>query len=333
MKGFATKIIKYLINILKHIIVFAILINIISFLVFILYHYCNMNLFTYAIPSGEVNNNLPMDPVRWWPSGIPQSSAIVGTALLTFYSLGKMGNVSPRFRVLGALGAAGVAVTQITYHSAIENSVGFNRFAWSLSEARQTGRWPSVDQISQISKDQLDKFVQAEISKADSSKVNSILNEISKINKGNNNTEFVSSNVNGVDLSDLIVKLSDFMFKETMQLINPIYVQGFFDDLIGQRIFIEVILFILVISIILLFIFFILNIIFILNKDRIINKFNNRFITFYIKYQSFLSKLALIYTPILIFIGLITLCHGLHWLLTNQIPYHSLGIDLHKFIS
>jgi len=61
------------------------------------------------------------------------------TALATFSVLSKIPVVSPRLRVLGALSSAGVTAGQITYQSAVENSVGFNRLMWGLSEYRKTG--------------------------------------------------------------------------------------------------------------------------------------------------------------------------------------------------
>ena len=72
---------------------------------------------------------------------------------------------------------------------------------------------------------------------------------------------------------------------------------------------------------------------FVLNKDKILNKFDNKFIKLYIKYQSFLAKLSLIYVPIIIIIGLFTLAHGFYFLITHQIPYYCLDIDLHTYIS
>lgn len=59
-----------------------------------------------------------------------------------------------------------------------------------------------------------------------------------------------------IDLSEKIKNLSYLLCKETMQNLNFINVQGFLDDLIGQRMFIEVILFILCFCIIILFIVF-----------------------------------------------------------------------------
>ena len=93
------------------------------------------------------------------------------------------------------------------------------------------------------------------------------------------------------------------------------------------------ILFVLVISLILLFIFFLVNNIFYLNKDKILNKFENKFVKLYVKYQSFLAQLSLIYLPMLIIIGLFVLAHGLYFLITHQIPFDCLDIDLHSFVT
>jgi len=315
---------KYLVNILTYIILFFFLINILLCLIDIYSYYYTIELYSNVLPVGDKNDSTPMDPVRWWPSGVPQGWAIVGTALATFSALSRIPGVNPRLRVLGALGSAGVTASQITYHSAVENSVGFNRLMWGLSEYRKTGTWPSIDQVAkQINDKQVNDFASEAVKHADQSKVSSIVNEVN----GNGFLPFSNS-----DLSDFINKLIDLIFKETMQILKPVQVQGFLDDLIGQRMFVEIILFILCISIILLFIFFIFNLIFLLNKDKIIKKFDNKFFTFYIKYQAFLSKITLFYIPIFILTGLFTLWHGLYWLVTNQIPYEKLDIDLHIFI-
>lgn len=52
-----------------------------------------------------------------------------------------------------------------------------------------------------------------------------------------------------------------------------------------------------------------------------------------IKYEIILSKITLIVFPVLILLGLYTITIGLVWLLTHQIPYESLGVDLHQFVS
>ena len=316
---------RFLGNSLVYFILFICIYNI-SFCIMDIYsQYYSVEWYFNMMPGGDKNDSYPMDPVRWWPSGVPQGWAIVGTALATFSVLNKIPGLNPRLRVLGALGSAGVTAAQINYHSAIENPVGFNRLMWGMTEYRRTGVWPSIDQVaSKISDTQIKDFTSEALKHADQTKVSSVVKEVT----GNGYFPFSNS-----DFSDLNKNLFDFIFKETMQILKPVQVQGFFDDLIGQRMFIEVILIILCISIILLFIFFMVNLILFLNKDKIIKAVDNKFITYYIKYQAFLSKITLFYVPIFIFIGLITLSHGLYWLVVNQIPYEDLGIDLHKFIT
>jgi hypothetical protein len=308
------------------------LIFLVFFLIFlsILDNYVNIHTFEFlsgVIPSREASYNLPADPVRLWPAGIPQSSAIVGAALLTFIALGKIPGVSPRIRVLGTLGVVGVIASLVTYHSTLDNFLGFNRLMWGWAEYRRTGYWPSVDKVATNTRpEQLTNFSEEAMKNGDNPTIDTIVSEITK-SSGNN---FISKSDN--DVSVFIEKFTNFIFKETMQVLNHVEVQGYFDDLIGQRMFIEIILLIMCLFVILLFIVFIFNVIFLLHKDKIIRKFNNKFITFYIKYQSFLSWITLIYVPIFIFMGLFTLCHGLHWLITNQIPYESLNVDLHQYL-
>lgn len=114
----------------------------------------------------------------------------------------------------------------------------------------------------------------------------------------------------------------DKIFTETIQIIQPVPVQGFLDNLIGQRMFIEVILFISCFFTILLIIAFFINLIFLLNKDKFIKFFDNKFCTLYFKYQAFIAKISLFYFPLFIALGLYTITHGLYWLFTHQIPFN-----------
>ena len=289
-------------------------------------NYSIKNIYSFILPEGGASDN-PTDPVRYWPSGIPQGMGVIGTGLAVFSVLSKIGNCSPRLRVLGALGATGVSATTITYHSAIENPVGFNRFMFGLTKFRETGQWPSLESIkNQVTETQISEFVAKHIHNANQELVKETVSEIQKlIEKGNTFVPETST--------DLINKFMDTIFKNTIQVIKPVYVEGHFDDLIGQQIIIHIILFILVISLILLFLFYIINNMFVLNKDKILNKFDNKFIKLYIKYQSFLAKLSLIYLPVFILVGLLILCHGFYFLIKYQIPYESLNIDLHTFVS
>ena len=316
---------NHIINIFIYIILLYFIINTIYCISDLYGYYMNTEFMSrhIDIPTGQANDKVEMDPVRWWPSGVPQGMSIIGTAVATFAALSRMNGVSPRLRVLGALGSAGVAGTQIMYHSAIENSVGFNRLMWGLTEFRETGKWPGLEDVaSRTNETTINKLIENALKEADKTKVDSVLNEI-------NGKEFISTS----DFSSIINHWIDIIFREILQILKPVEVNGYFDDLLGQRMFIEIILFIMCISIVLLFIFFIINIIFILNIDKIKNRFDNKIIRLYINYQAFFSRISLIYAPIFILFSLITLSHGLHWLITHQIPYNSLGTDLHQYIS
>lgn len=78
--------------------------------------------------------------------------------------------------------------------------------------------------------------------------------------------------------NDLLIRLYEKLFKEIMQLFPHNVVQGHFDDLVGQRIFIEFLLFLSCFFVFILFILFLFNLIFLFNKDRIIGYFKNKFI-------------------------------------------------------
>ena len=283
------------------------------------------NSYLYVIPEGH-SCDKDVDPVRYWPSGVPQSWSIVGTGLATYTALSRLNNCSPRMRVLGALGSIGVSISTVFYQSAIENPVGFNRFMYGLSIYNKKSSWPSLEEIKQnVSDKDLDNFVKNNIAKADTSVVNQTVSEVkSKIDTNkilpDNSTEFLD-------------KLLDRLFDTIISILKPVNVEGYLDDLIGQRILIHIILFILVISLILLFLFYLFNNIIVLNRDKILSKFNNKYILYFIKYQLLLAKFSTIYAPILIIIGLLVLSHGLYFLIVNQIPYEYLDIDLHTYVS
>ena len=90
-----------------------------------------------------------MDPVRWWPSGVPQGIATIASSIGVYGALTKL-NATPRLRVIGALVSAGVTSSHIIYNSALsqENSVGFNRFMVGITQYKETGKWPSISDIA-----------------------------------------------------------------------------------------------------------------------------------------------------------------------------------------
>lgn len=137
----------------------------------------------------------------------------------------------------------------------------------------------------------------------------------------------------GISSFDEIIRyLTDSIFKNIFNIFKPVEVTGHFDDLIGQQYIIFVMLFVITISITLLFSIYIFNNILLHNKEYFLNRFNNRFILLYIKYQIFTAKLSLVIFPIIIYIGLFSLFTGLHFLVTHPVPYESLGIDLHSIV-
>lgn len=69
------------------------------------------------------------------------------------------------------------------------------------------------------------------------------------------------------------------------------------------------------------------------NKEFLLNKFNNKFILFFIKYQLILGKISSFVLPFLIMFGLFELLIGLYFLITHPIPLEKLDIDLHIFLN
>jgi hypothetical protein len=96
-----------------------------------------------------------------------------------FTALGKVAGCSPRLRVLATLGAGGVTSSHIMYHSAMENSIGFNRFMFSFHEYRATGKWlrqPSFDEMATRSEpSKVQSFLDSAAKEADLNIVNNVV--------------------------------------------------------------------------------------------------------------------------------------------------------------
>ena len=54
-------------------------------------------------------------------------------------------------RVLASLGAVGVTGSGIAFHAILQNSVGFNRLIWALTENHRNKKFPSVDMVGKVS--------------------------------------------------------------------------------------------------------------------------------------------------------------------------------------
>lgn len=295
----------------------------------------NSALLLQYIPDGKPDNNTPMDPVRWWPSGVPQSMTVIGTMLGTFLALTKAG-VNPRFRVLGALGAGTVSTTKIIYNSAIENSVGFNRLMYSLTVYKETKKWPSLDQLNSYSEEAVKAHTSKALEQADQEKIRSMVEEVNKLIKKNGGGESSSSNFissSQDDNSNLVFKLIDSIMDNFSNFFSPSPVSGYLDDLIGQQIAIYFIILVTSIGLLLLVIAYIINNLLLLNKDYIVKHFSkNKLIQFYLKYQVLSIKLSLFVLPLFIFLGLFTLIQSSYYMITHPVPYELLDVNLHVFV-
>nr|YP_010833277.1 hypothetical protein QLP03_mgp044 [Agaricus bitorquis]WFG54024.1 hypothetical protein [Agaricus bitorquis] len=138
---------KVLGKILGYLILLSILIDFLYLAYNFYYNWSEIIAYPQFIPKGE-SNNLPMDPVRRYPAGVPQGMCVVAGGLATYTVLFRMGNVSPRLRVLASLSAMGVSSAHIIYNSELEHSVGFNRLAWGYTKWLKTGSWPSIDEVA-----------------------------------------------------------------------------------------------------------------------------------------------------------------------------------------
>nr|YP_010714092.1 hypothetical protein P2X57_mgp10 [Fuscoporia gilva]WDD39655.1 hypothetical protein [Fuscoporia gilva] len=111
---------------------------------------------------------------------------IIGTMAGAFGALSRIPGVSPRLRVVASLGAGGITATNIAYHSAIENSIGFNRFLWSFSVAKETGKWPSIDEAyapKNVNQETVNNYTREAVNKADQTLVNKTVSEVKIYNK------------------------------------------------------------------------------------------------------------------------------------------------------
>jgi len=180
--------------------------------------------------------------VRWWPSGVPQGASVVATGVAVFAALSKIGGLTPRARVVSSLVAAGVSTANITIQSVMENSVGFNRFMWGISEYQKTQKWPSLDQLYAKSDTEIEDFSRESIKQmtpADQAVVDSIVQKSVDSTSSSSTTFLPSLDV----VCEYLINIYEKLFREVLMLFQPVAVKGNFDDLIGQRMFIEFILF------------------------------------------------------------------------------------------
>src|SRR5258707_7907845 len=123
--------------------------------------------------------------------------------------------------------------------------------------------------------------------------------------------------------------IPDNLFSIILDIFRPVAV-GYLDDLIGQQLFIHILLFIVVISLIILLTIYLFIQIIVKNKDFIIKNFNNKFILFFIKYQLFLAKISSFVLPLLIMAGVILIFFGFFFFFLKESTFFFFFI-LYKF--
>jgi len=310
-----------------------------------IYNYTS-NLSLDLMLEGSSNDGIPMDPVRWWPSGVPQSLAVVASAISVFRMLGN--TVSPRARFLSSIAAAGATAANITYHSAVENSVGFNRLMFGLTNYQKTGVWPSLDEVSKNNTDsQINNKLDAILSSsentpnsegASSSNISNTTNTSNTSDTTSSVSDVVNNNYIGDEnpivniISEAFNSIPEFGSNFLFKLFEAREVVGFIDDLLGQQLIIYFSLFIILISLSLFILIFFWNLFIFSFRDIFLSYFTNKYVVWFIKYQIVLFKVSLVVLPILILFNLFILGHGLYFLITHPIPYDTLNIDLHTYV-
>ena len=286
------------------------------------------------IGSNTVQNTPPaQDPVRWGPSGVPQTWTIIGTSLGIYRFL----NASPpRVRIMAAIGSMGVTAPTLVLINAIENPNGFNRLVYSWMEHRRTGRWPATipNRVDDIHLESISENMASETVANNSTLLNETYNNIQ--NNSNSfhwvNNDEIYNFISGILTDNSISPLTTQVLEILSKIFRPVEVEGYLDDLIGQHLFIQMLLVIVAISLLLLFISFLFIILLLQNKDYVLKRFNNKFIKFYLNYQFILAKLGFIILPFFIILGIIELIVGSYYIITHPLPYDKLPIDLHTYI-
>ena len=286
------------------------------------------------VPNQGVNPNNGQDPVRWWPSGVPQTWTLIGSSLAV-YRL--MHSASPRVRVITAIGTLGVTVPSIVYTTAVENPNGFNRLIFSWMEYRRTGRWPSSipNRVSDAELQPVISNMEAEVVRNNPNIANDIINNT----PSNSNSFHWSGNddlynfFSGIFNDSSISSVSTNKIAEVLlNIFRPVAVEGHLDDLIGQQLFIQMLLLVVCVGVLLLFISFIVTVFMLQNKDFVLKRFSNKYIKLYLNYQVFLWRLGFIILPIFILFGILELIVGNYYLITHTIPYDQLPVDLHMYV-
>lgn len=147
-------------SILKILFLIFIVLSVLSLLIDIIYNLSYIivdtnpfDLISYMSSSSGsnpvVNSNSVQDPIRWWPSGVPQTWGIIGSSLAIYRFL----PLPPRLRAIYALGSMGITIPTMIIFNGIENPNGFNRLMYSFDYRLRTGVWPHPSLVPNVVED------------------------------------------------------------------------------------------------------------------------------------------------------------------------------------
>ena len=174
--------------------------------------YCNVN------PAAELNLNIDhsnpnQDPVRWWPSGTPQSWGVIGAAVATYRTM--PGN--PITKTIAALATLGVSIPMTVYVNAVKNFVGFNRLMYGWIYYKRHGNWPLISNNANISDNQ----------------INQEMLPVPKLQNTINNATNTTNTLLPNDINNLLDYLiPDKLINKILNIFRPVEVEGYLDDLI-----------------------------------------------------------------------------------------------------
>uniref|UniRef100_UPI0030E15D7E hypothetical protein n=1 Tax=Daedaleopsis nitida TaxID=1140402 RepID=UPI0030E15D7E len=198
------------------------------------------------------------DTIRFWPSGVPQTWGIMGAAAIAY----RGGSGTPRMKAVAAVGTLGLTVPTMLVSQAIYNPHGFHALMYSLIYYKTYGiRPPTIPTI--INKEELEDYA-----------IRKKLLEEAKNRTNNTGTSsfLPNSDDNSIFENFLPDSLSNiFRDFNISELFRPIQIEGYLDDLIGQQLFIHILMFITVISLIILFTLFLCIQVFLSKKEYFLN--------------------------------------------------------------
>ncbi len=215
------------------------------------------------------------------------------------------------------MATAGLGTGLTFYNKALDEPEGFHSYMYGFTHWAKNGKWPTRSEIigiTQAKNETLKDWASKSETNTNEDLVKKGL-DLGKTEIDKSSNKFLSD---GNDSGDTLEWLFSYLNSFLSNIFYPAPVAGYLNDLIGQQILIFLSLLIISVSIFLLFIVFVINVYFLFYKDKFNAPQNNKYLKYYIKYQSFFARLALIYLPVLICIGFFVIIHGLHFLITHQ---------------